>query len=337
MRFEQVDLAAGDQHLRTCYEQVISGQAEDDPNVPAMSYGMFRGWWVHGFSGEPRQIWMAAADDGQPLGCYLLDLPAQDNTANAFFEVAVSLPARRQGVGRALVAHAAGQADEARRTLLLSNARVGSPGSAFAEAIGARPGLRDARRILAVGPALSAHAASLRAEAEQHATGYVLRCWTGRAPDDLVAGVCALNVAMDDAPRDAAVEPMAWDADRLRRAEERTAMQGFRRYSVAALHQATGEMAALTDVEIDPDIEGWAFQGLTAVTRPHRGHRLGLLVKAAMLQWLAGREPQIRHIVTFNAVQNEHMVAVNDQLGHRITDYFQSFELDVASAAKLVA
>ncbi len=82
---------------------------------------------------------------------------------------------------------------------------------------------------------------------------------------------------------------------------------------------------------------GWAFQGLTAVTRPHRGHRLGLLVKIAMLQWLAEREPQIRQIVTFNAVQNEHMVAVNDQLGHRITDYFQSFELDVASAAKLVA
>ena len=107
---------------------------------------------------------------------------------------------------------------------------------------------------------------------------------------------------------------------------------GFRRYSVAALLQATGEMAALTDVEIDPDIEGWAFQGLTAVTRPHRGHRLGLLVKAAMLQWLAGRSRK-SGIVTFNAVQNEHMVAVNDQLGHRITDYFQSFELDVASAA----
>ncbi len=61
MRFEQVDPAAGDQRLRTCYELVISGQAEDDPNVPAMSCGMFRGWWVHGFSGEPRQIWLAAS------------------------------------------------------------------------------------------------------------------------------------------------------------------------------------------------------------------------------------------------------------------------------------
>jgi hypothetical protein len=41
--------------------------------------------------------------------------------------------------------------------------------------------------------------------------------------------------------------------------------------------------------------------------------------------------------MTFNAVQNEHMVAVNTRLGFRVTDYFESFELDVASALTLGA
>ena len=96
-------------------------------------------------------------------------------------------------------------------------------------------------------------------------------------------------------------------------------------------------MAALTQVEVDPPIDEWAFQDITAVTRPHRGHRLGLHVKVAMLEWLAEAEPQVRRIVTYNAVDNKHMIAVNDEPGHRVTDQFQRFELDVAAALTLVA
>jgi RimJ/RimL family protein N-acetyltransferase len=147
--------------------------------------------------------------------------------------------------------------------------------------------------------------------------------------------VCSLQTAMEDAPREDSVEPERWDPARVRAAEARATAEGGRWYEVAAMHDASGEMAALTQVNIDPDIDGWARQDITAVTRPHRGHRLGLHVKVAMLDWLAEVEPQVRHIMTFNAVANEHMVAVNADLGHRISDYFQSFELDVAAARKL--
>ena len=186
------------------------------------------------------------------------------------------------------------------------------------------------------GPRLRGRLAGLRTDAAAHATGYSLRRWSGPAPDDLVDQVCSLLDAMEDAPHEESVEPMHWDPPRLRAAEERGIAQGSRWYEVAAMHDASGEMAALTQVNVDPDIDGWAFQDITAVTRPHRGHRLGLHVKVAMLEWLAEIEPHVRHIVTFNAVQNEHMVAVNAELGHRISDYFESFELDVAAARKLV-
>jgi GNAT superfamily N-acetyltransferase len=334
VRIERFDPMADEARLRSCYELMVSAKSQDDPNVPPPSFGMFRGWWGYGFAGDPRQTWLATSDAGAPLGCYLLELPERENRANGFLFLLVGLEARRQGVGTALVAHAAEQAEQAGRALLLSDAREGAAGVAFAAAVGARPTLRDARRVLDAGPVLQARLAGLRAEAEQHAGGYTLRRWTGGTPEDLVSEVAALNTAMEDAPHEESFEPLEWDRDRVRRADHRLVIEGVRRYSMAALHDASAKMAALTQVVVEPTIDGWAFQDLTAVTRQHRGHRLGLLVKVAMLEWLAQAEPQVSQIMTFNAVANEHMIAVNEKLGHRVADYFQSFEIDVAVAQK---
>src|SRR5260370_37742505 len=92
----------------------------------------------------------------------------------------------------------------------------------------------------------------------------------------------------------------------------------MRDYTVAARHDATGDLAALTEIAVDPDDPGWGHQLLTAVARKHRGHRLGLLVKIAMLELLATAEPQLERIVTWNARANEHMIAVNESLGYTI-------------------
>jgi hypothetical protein len=106
---------------------------------------------------------------------------------------------------------------------------------------------------------------------------------------------------------------------------------GMRGYSVAAVHDATGDMAALTQLEVDPEAPEWGHQGLTAVTRPHRGHRLGLLVKAAMLEQLAAAEPAMERIETGNADANEHMIAVNETLGYEVLNPpWDWFELPVS-------
>jgi GNAT superfamily N-acetyltransferase/RimJ/RimL family protein N-acetyltransferase len=337
VRIERFDPRADEERLRACHEMVTSGRPQDDPNAPPESFSMFRGWWIYGFSADPQQIWLATSDSGAQLGCYVLELPERENRSNGFCFPVVGLASRRRGVGTALVAHAAEQAELAGRTLLMSRSRVGAPGFAFAAAAGARPGMRDVRRVLDVGPDLPARLAGLRRAAQPHAAGYALRRWSGATPADLVSQTCALYTALGDAPHDAAFEPASWDAERLRAAEQRVIAQRARWYSVAAMHDATGQMAALTQVNVDPDVPDWAFQEITAVTRQHRGHRLGLLIKIAMLEWLARLEPQVREIMTFNAEPNEHMIAVNAQLGHRVTDYFQSFEFNVAAARKLAA
>jgi GNAT superfamily N-acetyltransferase len=336
VRIERFDASADEPRLRACYQLMVEALPADDPNAPPESFGAFRGWWVYGMAGVPQQTWLGTTDSGELAGCYVLELPELENRRNAFCYPIVALSARRRGVGTALVAHAAEQAELAGRALLQSIARVAGPGAAFAAGMGARPGIRDARRVLSVDPDLRARLPHLRADAAAHGAGYSLRRWSGPAPDELAEKVCSLLMAMEDAPRDESVEAMRWDTARLRAAEERGIARGSRWYEIAAMHDASGEMAALTQVEVDPDIDGWAFQDVTAVTRPHRGHRLGLHVKVAMLEWLAEAEPHVRQIVTFNAVQNEHMVAVNTELGHRMTDYFESFELDVAAARNLV-
>jgi GNAT superfamily N-acetyltransferase len=338
VRIEQFDPKSDGRRLQDCYDMFASAWAVDDPNVPPFSFAMFRGWWVYDNLDEPRQFWLATAESGTPLGCYELKLPTRENRGNGFVELLVAPGSRRRGIGTALLAHAARQADQAGRGLLMGGARIGSPGPAFATSVGAKAGMQDARRILDVGPDLHARLPGLRAEAESRATDYSIRRWIGPAPEDLVRGVCALVSAMADAPHDAAYEPEIWDAARLRAEEERMAARGSRDYSVAAIHGETGDMAALTAVMVDPaGAPGWAYQMITAVTRPHRGHRLGMLIKLAMLEWLAEAEPQLRHIMTFNAVPNQYMIAVNEALGHRVTDYFQSFELPVEAGLKLPA
>jgi RimJ/RimL family protein N-acetyltransferase len=55
------------------------------------------------------------------------------------------------------------------------------------------------------------------------------------------------------------------------------------------------------------------------------------LVKVAMLEWLAEAEPGLRRVMTGNAGTNEHMIAINAELGFRVLDEWQSWELDVAA------
>jgi hypothetical protein len=76
----------------------------------------------------------------------------------------------------------------------------------------------------------------------------------------------------------------------------------------------------------------------TVVSRKHRGHRLGLLLKIAMMELLATMEPQLERIVTWNGQSNEHMISVNEAIGYTVfgppTTWFR---LDVAAVPGMPA
>jgi hypothetical protein len=74
---------------------------------------------------------------------------------------------------------------------------------------------------------------------------------------------------------------------------------GSRSHEVAAIHDATGEMAALTLIELDPEVPEWGNQ---------------------------------RHVLTGNAAVNDHMIAINEALGFEVLEpSFRGYDLPVAA------
>ncbi|HMO10688.1 MAG TPA: GNAT family N-acetyltransferase, partial [Actinotalea sp.] len=148
---------------------------------------------------------------------------------------------------------------------------------------------------------------------------YRLIGWTDRTPDEWVDGIAALLTRMStDAPLgelDIREEP--WDAARLRVYEAQRAAGGFAVHMVAAQHVETGELAGFTAVECPLDKPEVVEQGDTIVLRAHRGHRLGLLLKAEMLRRLTVERPEARRVHTWNAEENDHMLGINVALGFR--------------------
>ena len=148
--------------------------------------------------------------------------------------------------------------------------------------------------------------------------GYTLESWSGPMPEKVLGDVAALYDTLADAPHRDGEAPARWDAARVRdRLNGVVTRLGLRNYAIAARHDASAELAALTMVGLDPGQPAWGMQELTAVTRPHRGHQLGLVVKVAMLDLLGTEEPQLEHIVTSTAEANHHMIAVNETLGYQ--------------------
>jgi hypothetical protein len=61
----------------------------------------------------------------------------------------------------------------------------------------------------------------------------------------------------------------------------------------------------------------------------HRGHGLGITVKAANLIRLRVDEPQVTRVLTWNAETNEHMRAVNERLGFRVVNCWHDLSMQL--------
>jgi GNAT superfamily N-acetyltransferase len=273
-----------------------------------------------GDASAQREVWVALRD-GRVVGGCRLELPLRENTDVGSVEIAVAPAVRRQGVGRALLAHAADRVRaEGRPRLVLWGEQpldADGPGDAFARAVGARVALTEVQRELDLEALDPAALAAARREAEVHAAAYDLVTWEGPAPDDLVEGMAALKHQIST---DAPMEELAWageewGVDRFRILEAEAAAKGRRRFVAAARHRGDGHVAAFTELLVPAGQPEEGHQWDTVVLPADRGHRLGLLVKAANLVQLRRCSPRTRRVTTWNAASNAPMVAVNDRLG----------------------
>ena len=257
MHIERFDAGTDRDLVRACHAMHVAAMPLDQPGEPPMSARVFAGWPRMFWTEDRPETWLARDATGVPTGWYSLTLPERENTHLAYLSPLVGPPHRRHGMGTALVRHAAGRASEAGRAVLTAETTLGSPGEAFSRSLGARPGLAEATRVLDLRAIPDGQLARLRDRARAAAHGYSLLSWEGPTPEQYLEQVAALHQDGEDAPLDEGHERKHWDAARVHAAERRIADQGLRHYSVAARDDRTGELVALTDLEVDPQVPDW--------------------------------------------------------------------------------
>ncbi|MFG2247641.1 GNAT family N-acetyltransferase [Spirillospora sp. NPDC048823] len=273
--------------------------------------------------GARRRLW--AVTDGEHMAAVAaLRLPGEPGTGRpAEIDIRVRPEHRRRGLGGRLLAAAAGGLRADGRTSVIAQVLAGTPAVPFLESHGFECVLTLRGMLLRLDDVPAGHVARLLAE--EHA-GYDLVRWQGVVPDGHATALARAKHAMADL---AEYEGTPWDAHRVREMAEVVAKRGDDLYTVAAL--SGGVIAGFTEVVVPDGCTGRAAQYDTAVVPEHRGRRLGIWVKAAMLEWLAEARPGVREIETDNAGDNVHMLAVNEELGFRMER--ESMEYQAAASA----
>ncbi|MEV6966073.1 GNAT family N-acetyltransferase [Hamadaea sp. NPDC051192] len=209
---------------------------------------------------------------------------------------------RRQGHGRALFTLVKGYA-ESRGCRSVAGSVLTEPGRAFVTALGGRESNRSRRSVWH--PPLDA---DLRRDLPD---GYHLRSWIGATPDDLLDSFVRARAAINDAPRDAAIDDEVWTPERLREIEKAAADRGNEVRVTAAL-TADGTVAGFTDLRVTGT---QAMVDDTAVLPEHRNRRLAQAVKYESLRLLVADHPAVATVSTSNDATNAAMIAVNTKLG----------------------
>ncbi|MFC0430454.1 GNAT family N-acetyltransferase [Kutzneria buriramensis] len=150
--------------------------------------------------------------------------------------------------------------------------------------------------------------------------GYRIVEWVNHAPEELVVSYAAARRAIEDAPvGESSFAAPDWTVERIRRIEAEQRETGVEQHVVVAVHEATGEVVGFTEVELSPASEDVAHQYDTAVLAAHRGHGLGLHIKARMAERLRAERPEITRVTTSTGSDNTHMIRVNTALGYVVS------------------
>jgi len=295
----------------------------------------------------------AAWDGDRCVGRVECEWENSDGAETVDLVLGVLPEARRAGIGSALLAAARTlAADLGRPTLTVMSdvpasaldapgdrleARDGSgsiPASDPAAAFALHHGLRLAQLERVSGLTVSDHEgafAAASAELESDAGAYRLVSWVDRAPDELLDELAVAHAAMSTDPPagTATFDEEAWDAARVRATEDE-ALAGRRTTLVTAAVSEDGRVAGYTELSL-PAESGSAFQWDTIVLKEHRGHRLGMRMKLANLLLLGRTAPDRTHVYTWNADENEHMLAINVALGFTVRGLSALWQLDAGA------
>lgn len=268
---------------------------------------------------------------GELVGALELAMPVLDNQRLATVWLSVAPAARRHGVGAALYAEVEPIARQHGR-MILQTQTFWAPGGAddgeaFARRHGFDIGMTDLRNSMRLADHLVALGAMASAARARH-DDYDVESAVDELPEAWLEDRAVLKRRMmTDMPLGGlTLEEEQWDAERLRGEVARLRGSGHRLIETIARHRPTGRIVGFTQITVGPERPWLGQQEDTLVLREHRGHGLGLRLKAANAVLLAELMPEVTTIRTWNADDNAPMLEVNRVLGFRVDGYARNWQ-----------
>lgn len=301
-------------------------RAVDQPLEPPAAMPSYVAWHRYGWDGEPPVKWVFR-DGGRLIGQFGFSAPKRDNRHMAHVGVGVHPEARGKGLGNELFARALDHVRAENRRLLVTGT-LDSPGPiAFAERWGFERASVDVHRRQDLQAIDWDSVTGLNANAREAAADYTLLRFVGPLPEETLDDMAALTAAINDAPTDdLEVEDEIFDAQRIRDFDHAQSQAQRKLYRLVAQRRTDGALAGHTIVAVELDRPGRSGQYDTSVLKEHRGHRLGLLLKAEMMLWLRDAEPDVRWVDTGNAESNSYMISINEALGYQIVQRYLGWQ-----------
>lgn len=293
-------------------------RAADAPYLHPQSVEMVAADLRFNHDQEPSEHLLAVLDD-EVVGWGALYYGTWDNLDLAWLQGGVHPEHRRRGIGTAVMERLHERCLDLGRPSVGVDAWEGSPDVAFLERLGYERRSQAILRRQHLDRIAPGQVEALLEHALTRAEDYELVRFDGPLPEDVIGDYCRMAASINDAPLDdLELEDDTYAPARTRLVEE--AQQGRNRdhLRIAARHRGTGELGGHTEVVVERWDPAVAYQFDTAVAPGHRGRRLGLLLKSAMVLWLRERHPELRTIDTWNAESNGYMIEVNEQLGYEV-------------------
>jgi GNAT superfamily N-acetyltransferase len=305
--------------IRDCVRVRNAVRGLDSPWVHPLTEVELTGHLRWGWDLEP-DIPFLVVDDGEVIGYADYSVSARDNLHLAWLGVEIHPEHRRRGHGSAALEALVERVRALGRTSVGTSCWDADDGPRlFAGKHGFDQVSVAVNRRQILTEVDWADVERRHAEALEHATDYELVRRTERTPDDELPALAEMTAAINDAPTDDLdMEDEVFTPERVRDYETAQLARGGAFLRLYARHRGSGELAGQTVVAVEADRPELAEQHDTSVVRAHRGHRLGLLLKAEMMLWLRDAQPQVQSVDTWNAESNDFMISVNEVLGYRI-------------------
>lgn len=304
----------------------------DMPEDPHWRLDHLRDYLAEVMPGSRRISWVAQEDprpDGRP-GRMVGHLAVLLMGDIGVVDLLVHPDARSSGLGRAMLTRAARRVCQEGFRYIGAEVVGGTPAVRFYESLGFTREYVETRSVLNLSTVDWSAVESMAAGID---AGYHLEFCPGGPPEPLIEAYARTKAEARDAEDgqvDLDLNPSSYDPERLRDSLDCLHRRGMKPYIVLALHEATGQVAGLTELVVPAQHPSRADQYDTIVSPAHHGHGIDRAVKARMLLELRSAEPGVAQVQTWNAPGNEAMIRVNTELGFRPDREWCEYAVDVA-------